>query len=185
MLDRLEVTSRVTVCGDDVSHSKPDPEPYLLAAAKVGADPRQCVALEDSPNGVAAAEAAGCVTVAVPSLVPHPARQHPPGGELAGRAEPGPAAGPGRPLMTGVPKSPSSSRPGRGARGIATIEIGTPERLWVARVSGPPTRGGNMGVWSDIGGAICVAVTALGLVWSYRIWRKDGVTAGCARSPGR
>jgi hypothetical protein len=31
-----------------------------------------------------------------------------------------------------------------------------------------------MGVWSSIGGAICVAVTALGLVWSYRIWRKDG-----------
>ncbi len=72
VLDRLEVTFPVTVCGDDVSHSKPDPEPYLLAAAKVGADPRQCVALEDSPNGVAAAEAAGCVTVAVPSLVPIP-----------------------------------------------------------------------------------------------------------------
>jgi HAD superfamily hydrolase (TIGR01509 family) len=72
VLDRLEITFPVTVCGDDVSHSKPDPEPYLLAAAKVGADPRQCVALEDSPNGVAAAEAAGCVTVAVPSLVPIP-----------------------------------------------------------------------------------------------------------------
>lgn len=72
VLARLEVTFPVTVCGDDVSHSKPDPEPYLLAAAKVGADPRQCVALEDSPNGVAAAEAAGCVTVAVPSLVPIP-----------------------------------------------------------------------------------------------------------------
>ena len=72
VLARLEVTFPVTVCGDDVSHSKPDPEPYLLAAAKVGADPRQCVALEDSPNGVAAAEAAGCMTVAVPSLVPIP-----------------------------------------------------------------------------------------------------------------
>lgn len=72
VLARLEVTFPVTVCGDDVSHSKPDPEPYLLAAAKVGADPRHCVALEDSPNGVAAAEAAGCVTVAVPSLVPIP-----------------------------------------------------------------------------------------------------------------
>jgi HAD superfamily hydrolase (TIGR01509 family) len=72
VLGRLQVRFPVTVCGDDVSHSKPDPEPYLLAAAKVGADPRQCVALEDSPNGVAAAEAAGCVTVAVPSLVPIP-----------------------------------------------------------------------------------------------------------------
>lgn len=72
VLSRLEVRFPVTVCGDDVSHSKPDPEPYLLAAAKVGADPRQCVALEDSPNGVAAAEAAGCLTVAVPSMVPIP-----------------------------------------------------------------------------------------------------------------
>ena len=72
VLARLEVKFPVTVCGDDVSRSKPDPEPYLLAAAKVGADPRQCAALEDSPNGVAAAEAAGCLTVAVPSMVPIP-----------------------------------------------------------------------------------------------------------------
>jgi HAD superfamily hydrolase (TIGR01509 family) len=73
VLDRLQVRFPVTVCGDDVTNSKPDPEPYLLAAVKVGAEPRQCVALEDSPNGVAAAEAAGCATVAVPSLVPIPA----------------------------------------------------------------------------------------------------------------
>jgi len=72
VLARLEVRFPVTVCGDDVSRSKPDPEPYLLAAAKVGAGPRQCAALEDSPNGVAAAEAAGCLTVAVPSMVPIP-----------------------------------------------------------------------------------------------------------------
>jgi HAD superfamily hydrolase (TIGR01509 family) len=73
VLDRLSVTFPITVCGDDVSNSKPDPEPYLMAAAKLGADPRRCVALEDSPNGVAAAEAAGCLMVAVPSLVPIPA----------------------------------------------------------------------------------------------------------------
>ena len=72
VLSRLEVTFPVTVCGDDVSHSKPDPEPYLLAAAKLGADPGGCVAIEDSPNGVAAAEGAGCITVAVPSIVPIP-----------------------------------------------------------------------------------------------------------------
>jgi HAD superfamily hydrolase (TIGR01509 family) len=60
----------VTVCAADVRRSKPDPEPYLRAAALLGADPRFCVALEDSPNGVAAAEAAGCKLVAVPSLVP-------------------------------------------------------------------------------------------------------------------
>ena len=72
VLARLEVTFPVTVCGDDVSHSKPDPEPYLLAAAKLGADPGGCVAIEDSPNGVAAAEAAGCMTIAVPSIVAIP-----------------------------------------------------------------------------------------------------------------
>ena len=38
------------------------------------ADPRSCVALEDSPNGVASAEAAGCTLIAAPSLVPIPAR---------------------------------------------------------------------------------------------------------------
>jgi HAD superfamily hydrolase (TIGR01509 family) len=72
VLGQLHVTFPVTVCGDDVSQSKPDPEPYLLAAAKLGADPRRCVAIEDSPNGVAAAEAAGCVMIAVPSIVPIP-----------------------------------------------------------------------------------------------------------------
>ncbi|GEM_PF-106059 len=62
-----------TVCGSDVRHRKPDPEPYLLAASLLGADARYCVALEDSPNGVASAEAAGCHVVAVPGLLPIPA----------------------------------------------------------------------------------------------------------------
>jgi HAD superfamily hydrolase (TIGR01509 family) len=60
----------VTVSGDDVSRAKPDPEPYLLAAKLLDADPGRCVALEDSPNGVASAAAAGCLVVAAPSLVP-------------------------------------------------------------------------------------------------------------------
>jgi len=59
-----------TVCAADVTRPKPDPEPYLLAAARLGADPSRCVVLEDAPNGVAAAQAAGCLVVAVPSLVP-------------------------------------------------------------------------------------------------------------------
>jgi HAD superfamily hydrolase (TIGR01509 family) len=59
----------VTVCAEDVSVTKPDPEPYLLAAKLLEADPARCVALEDSPNGVASATAAGCYVVAVPSLV--------------------------------------------------------------------------------------------------------------------
>jgi HAD superfamily hydrolase (TIGR01509 family) len=62
----------VTVCADDVSVTKPDPEPYLLAAKLLGVDPARCVALEDSPNGVASAEAAGCRVFAVPSLLPIP-----------------------------------------------------------------------------------------------------------------
>ncbi|MEU6036672.1 HAD family phosphatase [Actinomadura sp. NPDC047616] len=62
----------VTVAGDEVARTKPDPEPYLTATARLGVEPRRCVVLEDSPNGLAAAEAAGCVTVAVPSLLPVP-----------------------------------------------------------------------------------------------------------------
>jgi HAD superfamily hydrolase (TIGR01509 family) len=62
----------VMVTGDDVTRTKPDPEPYLLAAKLLNADPDNCVALEDSPNGVASATAAGCQVIAVPSLLPIP-----------------------------------------------------------------------------------------------------------------
>ncbi len=58
------------VCADDVTVTKPDPEPYLLAAKLLDVDPDRCFALEDSPNGVASAEAAGCRVIAVPSLLP-------------------------------------------------------------------------------------------------------------------
>ena len=64
------MTFPVIVCGEDVTATKPDPEPYLLAAKLLGADPARCVVLEDSPNGVVAAAAAGCRVLAVPSLVP-------------------------------------------------------------------------------------------------------------------
>jgi len=62
----------VTVCGDDVSTTKPDPAPYLLAAKLLEVMPGSCVALEDSLNGVASATAAGCAVVAVPSFVDIP-----------------------------------------------------------------------------------------------------------------
>jgi HAD superfamily hydrolase (TIGR01509 family) len=62
----------VTVTADDVARTKPDPEPYRLAAKLLDADPDNCVALEDSPNGVASATEAGCRVVAVPSLMPIP-----------------------------------------------------------------------------------------------------------------
>jgi HAD superfamily hydrolase (TIGR01509 family) len=66
------MTFPVVVCGEDVTATKPDPEPYLLAAKLLDADPARCVALEDSPNGVASAAAAGCRVLAVPSLLPIP-----------------------------------------------------------------------------------------------------------------
>ena len=60
----------VTVCGDEVCHAKPHPEPYLRAAAQLGVDPAACVAVEDSPTGTAAAVAAGCTVLVVPCEVP-------------------------------------------------------------------------------------------------------------------
>jgi len=58
------------VTGDELRHGKPHPEAYLTAAARLGVDPAYCVAIEDSPTGIASAEAAGCVVVAVPHTVP-------------------------------------------------------------------------------------------------------------------
>jgi HAD superfamily hydrolase (TIGR01509 family) len=69
-LARYGVEFDVVVCGADVTRPKPDPEPYLMAAGLIGASPGCCVALEDSPNGVGSALAAGCVTIAVPGLAP-------------------------------------------------------------------------------------------------------------------
>lgn len=60
----------VTVCSADVTHLKPDAEPYLTAAARLGVSPERCVVLEDSLNGTLAGEAAGCAVVTVPSVVP-------------------------------------------------------------------------------------------------------------------
>ena len=57
------------VCGDDVDETKPHPMPYLTTASLLGADIRRCVAIEDSPNGVASASAAGAVVLAVPCEV--------------------------------------------------------------------------------------------------------------------
>lgn len=55
-----------TVSGDDVTHGKPHPEPYLTAAQRLGAAPERCVVVEDSPNGVTSGAAAGCRVIAVP-----------------------------------------------------------------------------------------------------------------------
>ena len=56
------------VCGDDVQHSKPAPDIFLLAAQRIQVDIRHCLVLEDSFNGVRAGHAAGAVTIMVPDL---------------------------------------------------------------------------------------------------------------------
>jgi HAD superfamily hydrolase (TIGR01509 family) len=71
-LDSIGVRFPATVCAADVTRKKPDPEPYLRAAALLGAEPGRCAALEDSPPGLAAAHAAGCAVIAVPSVPPPP-----------------------------------------------------------------------------------------------------------------
>jgi HAD superfamily hydrolase (TIGR01509 family) len=58
--------------GDEVARAKPDPALYLLAAERLGVDPAECVAFEDSENGAKAALAAGLRVVIVPDL------KHPP-----------------------------------------------------------------------------------------------------------
>lgn len=56
-------------CGDEVTHKKPDPELYLTVLNELGVEAEQAIALEDSPNGVRAAQRAGIFCVAVPNPV--------------------------------------------------------------------------------------------------------------------
>ena len=56
------------VCASMVENGKPKPDVYLYAAEQLGLPPQECMALEDSPNGVRSASSAGCVTVMVPDL---------------------------------------------------------------------------------------------------------------------
>jgi HAD superfamily hydrolase (TIGR01509 family) len=55
----------VTVAGDEVAHGKPAPDMFLAAAERLGVDPADCIVIEDSPPGIAAAIAAGMATIAV------------------------------------------------------------------------------------------------------------------------
>ncbi|MER8117287.1 HAD-IA family hydrolase [Streptomyces sp. NPDC094031] len=64
-LAAVGVTPKCLVSADDVTRGKPDPEPYLLAARQLGADPADCVVFEDAPAGLRAARAAGMRTVAL------------------------------------------------------------------------------------------------------------------------
>jgi HAD superfamily hydrolase (TIGR01509 family) len=64
----LEDAFAVVVSSDDVARPKPAPDAYLAAAAARGAAPEDCAVLEDSPTGLAAARAAGALTIGIPSL---------------------------------------------------------------------------------------------------------------------
>jgi HAD superfamily hydrolase (TIGR01509 family) len=61
-------TFAVLLTADVVTHPKPAPEIYLTACAALGSEPARTLVLEDSPTGVEAGMAAGCYTIAVPSL---------------------------------------------------------------------------------------------------------------------
>ncbi len=56
------------VCGNMVANGKPEPDIYLLAAEKLGLEPSECAALEDSPNGIKSAYSAGCKVIMIPDL---------------------------------------------------------------------------------------------------------------------
>lgn len=67
VLDALRIRERfahVVAC-DQYSKGKPDPEPFLLAASRLGVDPSSCLVLEDSPSGVTAAKRAGMKVVGI------------------------------------------------------------------------------------------------------------------------
>lgn len=66
----IPYTKMVYVNGNDVKRKKPDPELFLIAAQRMGLDPARCVVIEDAPNGVQAAKAAGAKCIAVTNTTP-------------------------------------------------------------------------------------------------------------------
>ena len=62
----------LTVCGDEAPARKPDPAPYLQAAAALGVEPSACVVVEDSLVGVTSGLAAGMAVLGVPAMQPVP-----------------------------------------------------------------------------------------------------------------
>lgn len=56
---------KVIVTKNDVKHSKPNPAIYLLACKRLGCKPKDCVVVEDAPNGIKAAKRAGMKVIAV------------------------------------------------------------------------------------------------------------------------
>jgi HAD superfamily hydrolase (TIGR01509 family) len=61
---------QIVISRDDVAAAKPAPDPYLLAAERLGVPPARCLVFEDSETGAEAAHRAGCRVVQVPDVVP-------------------------------------------------------------------------------------------------------------------
>lgn len=59
----------IVIAHGDYAAAKPAPDPYLLAARRLGIPPRHCLAIEDSAHGVRSARAAGMMTVMIPDLI--------------------------------------------------------------------------------------------------------------------
>lgn len=66
----------IVVTIDDVERGKPAPDPYLLAAARLGKDPEVCIVIEDAPAGIEAAQAAGSRVFAIPTTNSPESLQH-------------------------------------------------------------------------------------------------------------
>ncbi|MFI1396714.1 HAD-IA family hydrolase [Streptomyces sp. NPDC020681] len=64
-LEDVGIRPKNLVAADDITRGKPDPEPFLLGARRLGVDPARCVVFEDAPAGLAAGRAAGMRTVAL------------------------------------------------------------------------------------------------------------------------
>lgn len=67
-LEALKILDRfdTLVCAGDYQRSKPDPEPFLTAAKRLGVDPKACLVFEDTDMGIQAATAAGMASVKIP-----------------------------------------------------------------------------------------------------------------------
>jgi HAD superfamily hydrolase (TIGR01509 family) len=69
-LSPLQGQFQMVITATNVTHRKPAPDPYLLAARRLGVAPARCIAFEDSETGAEAAQTAGCYTVKIPDVVP-------------------------------------------------------------------------------------------------------------------
>ena len=67
---KLKDVFNVIVTGEDVINSKPSPDIYLLAAAKMKVNPKNCLAIEDSPYGIQAAHQSGMYVVGISNSFP-------------------------------------------------------------------------------------------------------------------